>query len=267
MTGARVPLNPSSQWSPADYATNAAFVPALGAAALQLLAPQPGELILDLGCGDGVLTLQIMQSGARVIGLDASEAMVEAARGRGVDAFVADAQALDLADQAARFGQFDAAFSNAALHWMLDPDAVASGVFSVVKPGGRFAGEMGGQGNIATLRNGIRAELVERGYEVPAGDPQWYPSCEEFVRLYACAGFTQIQAQLIARPTPLASGVAAWVKTFRAGWLDVAGVAAADRDSVAAAVEARLRPQLQRPDGSWVADYVRLRFTMRKPAE
>src|SRR5919112_1117910 len=123
-------LNPSSQWSPSDYATNAAFVPALGAAALE----------------------------------------------RGIDAFVADAQALDLESQSARFGQFDAAFSNAALHWMLDPDAVASGVFSVLKPGGRFAGEMGGEGNIATLRNGIRAELGERGYAVPGEDPQWYPS-------------------------------------------------------------------------------------------
>src|SRR3954470_2121178 len=103
-------LNPSSQWSPIDYATNAAFVPALGMAALELLAPQPGELILDLGCGDGVLTRRIIDAGARVIGLDASENMVEAARGRGVDAFVADAQALDLEEQAVRFGQFDAAF-------------------------------------------------------------------------------------------------------------------------------------------------------------
>ncbi|HYE26815.1 MAG TPA: methyltransferase domain-containing protein [Allosphingosinicella sp.] len=262
-----MPLNPSSQWSPSDYATNAAFVPALGAAALELLAPQPGELILDLGCGDGVLTAQIMASGARVIGLDASEAMVEAARSRGVDAFVADAQALDLGDQAVRFGQFDAAFSNAALHWMLDPDAVASGVFGLLRPGGRFVGEMGGKGNVATLRAGIRAELAERGYQVPAEDPQWYPSCEEFVRLYACAGFTEIKAHLIPRPTELPAGVAAWVRTFRAGWLDVAGVAEADRDSVAAAVEARLEPQLQRPDGRWVADYVRLRFAMRKPVE
>ena len=260
-------LNPSSQWSPSDYATNAAFVPALGAAALELLAPQAGELIVDLGCGDGALTQKIVDSGARAIGLDASEAMVEAARGRGIDAFVADAQALDLEGQSARFGQFDAAFSNAALHWMLDPDAVACGVFAVLKPGGRFAGEMGGEGNIATLRDGIRAELTERGYAVPTEDPQWYPSCEEFVRLYACAGFTGIQVWLIPRPTPLPAGVAAWVKTFRAGMLDVAGVLPADRDEVAAAVEARLQPKLQQPDGSWIADYVRLRFTMRKPAE
>src|SRR3954464_10488893 len=238
-------VNPSSSWSPTDYAANAGFVPALGGPALALLDPKPGEMILDIGCGDGVLTQKIMASGGRVIGLDASGEMVEAARGRGVDAFVADAQALDLEDQANRFGQFDAAFSNAALHWMLDPDAVASGVFSVLKPGGRFAGEMGGIGNIATLRGGIRDELVARGYSLPADDPQWYPSVEEFVRLYACAGFTRIEAHLIPRPTPLPSGVAAWVKTFRAGWLDVAGVPAEARDEIAAAVEERLAPRLR----------------------
>ena len=258
-------VNAASSWSPTDYATNAAFVPALGAAAFTLLNPQPGELILDIGCGDGALTAKIAAAGARVIGLDASEEMVEAARCRGIDAFVADAQALDLDSQASRFGQFDAAFSNAALHWMLDPDAVACGVFSVLRRGGRFVGEMGGSGNIATLRDGIRAELTLRGYPVPAADPQWYPSVEEFKRLYACAGFVDIQAQLIPRVTPLATGVAAWVRTFRSGWLDVAQVPRAAHGEVAGAIEARLAPQLQLPDGSWFADYVRLRFAMRKP--
>lgn len=257
--------NPSSRWSPVDYACNAAFVPALGAAALDMLDPKPGELILDLGCGDGVLTERIAAAGARVIGLDASPEMVEAARARGVDAFVADAQALDLASQALRFGQFDAAFSNAALHWMLDPDAVAAGVFQVLRPGGRFVGEMGGKGNIAALRAGIRDELTERGYPVPAEDPQWYPAVEEFVRLYACAGFAGIQAHLLGRPTPLPTGVSGWVKTFRSGWLEVAQVPASERETVAAAIEARLQPLLQQPDGSWQADYVRLRFAMRKP--
>jgi SAM-dependent methyltransferase len=260
-----VSVNSSSVWSPADYASNAAFVPKLGAAALALLDPQPGEMIVDLGCGDGALTLQIMASGARAIGLDASRGMVEAARARGVDAFVADAQALDLDSQAARFGQFDAAFSNAALHWMLDPDAVASGVFALLRSGGRFAGEMGGEGNLAALRRALREELVARGYPVPAEDPQWYPSPEEFTRLYACAGFAEIEAQLIPRPTPLPSGLAGWVLTFRAGMLDVAGVPDAERPAVAAAVEARLEDQLRLADGSWSADYVRLRFKMRKP--
>jgi SAM-dependent methyltransferase len=259
-----VSVNASSCWSPTDYAANAAFVPALGAAALALLDPRPGEIILDLGCGDGALTVQIAAAGAKVIGLDASEAMVEAARARGVDAFLADGQALD--GQASRFGQFDAAFSNAALHWMLDPDAVAGGIFSMLRPGGRFAGEMGGENNVAILRRGVREELQARNYPVPADDPQWYPGIEEFVRLYGCAGFVSVQAQLIPRPTPLPAGVKGWVKTFRSGWLDVAMVPEWERDDIAAAVERRVQPLLQQPDGSWLADYVRLRFTMGKPA-
>jgi SAM-dependent methyltransferase len=260
-----VTLNPSSRWSPADYATNAAFVPALGSPVLEQLAPQPGEFILDVGCGDGTLTAKIAEAGARVIGLDASCEMVEAARARGVDAFVADAEALDLEHQAIRFGAFDAVFSNAALHWMLDPDSVAAGIYQVLRPGGRFVGEMGGAGNLIAIRGALRAELTARGYPVPAEDPQWYPTIEEFVRLYGCAGFIQVHAQLIARPTPLPAGVAGWVRTFRSGWLDVAEVPEAARDEVAAAVEARLAPALRQPDGSWIADYVRLRFAMRKP--
>jgi len=260
-------VNVASRWSPADYAQNAGFVPALGAAALALLDPQPGELVLDIGCGDGILTQQIVGAGARVIGLDASPEMVEAARAKGIDAFVADAQALDIDAQSGRFGQFDAAFSNAALHWMLNPAAVAHGVFALLRPGGRFAGEMGGEGNVAILRRGIREELVERGYSVPAEDPQWYASIAEFSQVYREAGFTDIEATLIDRPTPLPTGISGWVKTFRAGWLDVAGVPKELHDEIAQAVERRLARELRNEDGSFFADYIRLRFKMRKPEE
>ncbi len=173
-------VNRASRWSAADYARNAAFVPALGEPALALLDPQPGELILDLGCGDGALTARIAESGARVIGLDSSPEMVDAARARGIDAFVADAETLGLDGQAERFGRFDAVFSNAALHWMLDAGAVARGVFALLREGGRFVGEMGGAGNLALMRGALRAELEGRGYAVPASDPQWYASVEAF---------------------------------------------------------------------------------------
>ena len=251
--------NAASKWSPKDYATNAAFVPALGAPVLELLDPKPGERILDLGCGDGVLTEKIVAAGAAVVGVDASADMIEAARARGLDARVMDGQALTFDSD------FDAVFSNAALHWMLEPEAVARGVYRALRAGGRFVGEMGGQGNIATLRAGIRAELTERGYKLPADDPQFYASVEEFTRIYEAAGFADIDARIIPRETPLPNGVVLWVLTFRAGWLDVAGVPDEEREDIAQAVERRLAPKLQRPDGSWFADYVRLRFTMRKP--
>jgi trans-aconitate methyltransferase len=254
-------VNLANRWSPTDYARNAAFVPALGDEALRLLNPQPGELILDLGCGDGSLTRRIVEAGANAIGIDSSEEMVEAARARGIDAFVGDAEAMDLG----RFGAFDAVFSNAALHWMLDADAVASGVFKALRPGGRFVGEMGGEGNLAALRRALRDELTQRGYEMPAQDPAWYAGVEEFTRLYCVAGFSEVRAELIGRSTPLPGGVADWVKTFRAGVMDMAMVPEWERDDIAGAVEARVAPALRQADGTFCADYVRLRFAMKRP--
>ena len=250
----------TSQWNAADYARVGSFVPELGAAALDLLDPRPGEHILDVGCGDGALTRKIIERGASVVGVDDSVDMIDAAKAAGLDAYRLDAAQM-------RFdAEFDAAFSNAALHWMPAKEAVAAAIFRALKPGGRFAGEMGGEGNIAVLRSGIRAELTARGYPVPAEDPQWYASPEQFRAVYAAAGFADIDAEIIPRETELASGIAEWVKTFRAGWLDAAQVPEADRDEVAAAIERRLEPRLRRSDGSWFADYVRLRFIMRKPS-
>lgn len=252
--------NPTSRWVAADYAANAGFVPALGAPVLDLLAPQAGERILDLGCGDGVLTARIAEAGAQVVGVDASDTLIAAARAQGLDARLMDGQAL------AFDAEFDAAFSNAALHWMLDGAAVARGVFAALKPGARFVGEMGGDGNIATLRAALYAELSARGYFAPAADPQWYPTLAAFTEIYAAAGFTDIEARLIPRPTPLPTGVTGWLRTFRAGFMDVAGVPDAEQPAIAQAVEDRLADAFRQPDGTWIADYVRLRFSMRKPA-
>lgn len=252
-------INTASRWDPASYATNAAFVPALGAPVLALLDPQPGERILDLGCGDGVLTEKLVAAGAEVFAIDASPAMVEAARARGLDAHVQDGQSLDYAPE------FDAIFSNAALHWMLDAHAVARGAFTALRPGGRFVGEMGGRGNIATLRRALRQAIADMGYVPPADDPQWYPSVEEFTEVYAAAGFTGIQAALIDRPTPLPGGSRDWFRTFRAGFLDTTGVPEPERDDLATRAAAIAETTLRQPDGLVVADYVRLRFAMRKP--
>ena len=241
----------TSQWDPADYARVGGFVAELGQAALDLLDPQPGEHVLDVGCGDGTLTEKILERGAGVVGIDNSPSMVGAARRRGLDARLMDAADL-------RFSEaFDAVFSNATLHWVLAKERAARAIWFALKPGGRFGGEMGGEGNLAKLRQALDDELVARGFGPPTYAANWYPAVEEFVELYESVGFRDVDARLVERPTPLEHGVAAWVLTFRAGWLDRAGVPHDERQGIADAAAARV--------GSHQADSVRLRFMMRKP--
>ncbi|MBA2772117.1 MAG: methyltransferase domain-containing protein [Sphingomonas sp.] len=242
----------TSDWDAANYSRVGGFVAELGEAALDLLDPQPGEHILDIGCGDGTLSEKIVQRGAAVVGIDNSISMIGAAKARGLDARFMDAADL-------RFSEaFDAAFSNATLHWVLDKERAARAIWFALKHGGRFAGEMGGDGNLARLREALDDVLVTRGFGPPTYAANWYPEVEEFVAVYEQAGFNDVDARLIQRPTLLEHGVAAWVTTFRKGWLDRADVPEEERADIAAAVADRV--------GSNVADYVRLRFIMRKPA-
>ena len=84
----------AQSWDPARYAENARFVSDLGMPVVELLSPQPGERILDLGCGDGALTARLVALGCDVVGVDSSPEMVAAARARGVDARVVDGHLL-----------------------------------------------------------------------------------------------------------------------------------------------------------------------------
>ena len=242
----------TSKWNAADYARVGSFVAELGTAALDLLDPRAGERILDIGCGEGTLTKRIAERGSTVLGIDNSPEMIAAARANGVDAILLAAEDLQF------FNEFDAAFSNATLHWVLEKEQAARAIFRALKPGGRFAGEMGGEGNLEKLREALDEELVIRGYVAPVEASNWYASPEEFAAVYEAAGFGEIDARLIERPTVIDHGVAEWVTTFRRGWLDRAGVPEAERAEIGAAVADRV--------GSNVADYVRLRFIMRKPA-
>ena len=242
----------TSKWDASDYARIGSFVAELGGAALDLLDPKPGERILDIGCGEGSLTKRIMERGATVLGVDSSPEMVAAARAKGVDALLLAAEDMQF------FAEFDAAFSNATLHWVLQKEQAARAIFRALKPGGRFAGEMGGEGNIARLQQVLDEEMILRGYIPPTEAHNWYPAPEEFAAIYEAAGFQAIDARLIQRPTPLAHGIAAWVTTFRKGWLERAGVPEEERLELAESVAERF--------GGGPADYVRLRFIMRKPA-
>ena len=239
-------------WDAGRYASNARFVAELAAPVVELLAPRPGERILDLGCGDGALTEQLAAAGCRLVGVDSSPAMVEAARARGLDARLMDGQAL------AFEAEFDAVFSNAALHWMGDPDAVIAGVRRALRRGGRLVGEFGGHGNVAAITVALMAVLAARGLDRAGAIPWYFPTAEAYALKLRSHGFAIDRIELIARPTPLPTDMAGWLETFAGpffGRLPVE-LRAAARDDVLAL----LAPCLRDERGCWTADYVRLRF-------
>jgi trans-aconitate methyltransferase len=240
------------RWDPETYARHGRFVSDLGAGVVELLAPRPGERILDVGCGDGALTATIAAAGAEVVGVDASEEQVAAARMRGLDARVARAEALPFA------AEFDAVFSNAALHWMRDADGVLASVHRALRARARFVAEMGGAGNVAAIRMALAEALERRGRNGRAIDTLFLPTAEEYrVRLEA-HGFVVRTIELFARPTPLPGDLSAWLETFAQAFLRA--VPDADRGRLIEEVSTALRPRLFDPDRGWVADYVRLRF-------
>jgi len=241
-------------WDPQAYEKNGAFVYGMAGGVLEWLAPQPKERILDLGCGDGQLTQRIAASGSHVMGVDASPDMVAAARVHGIAADHADAEALPYGDKS-----FDAVFSNAALHWVRDQDAMMAEVHRVLKPGGRFVAEMGGHGNIAAIRVALMAVLTRHGYGDREDGVNYYPTPQGYTERLKRHGFHVQQIALIPRATPLAeSGMAGWLRTFRRGVLD--GLPVALRDTVVEETVVLLAPALRDEEGNWTGDYVRLRF-------
>lgn len=245
------------RWDPERYARNAPFVPELGEPLIDLLQPRPGEKILDLGCGDGVLTEKIAAAGARVVGVDSSPDQVAAARARGLDARVADGQALDF--EAA----FDGVVSNAALHWMRAPDAVIEGVWRALRPGGRFVGEMGGAGNVARITAALTAALERRGIDGPAANPWFFPTPEDYTGRLRSRGFQVVHMDLFERPTPLPGELGGWLETFAESFLFC--LPADERPAFIAEVAEALAGPLRDEQGCWHVDYVRLRFAACKP--
>ncbi len=242
-------------WQPDIYDRNARFVSDLGSPVLAMLQPSPGERILDLGCGDGVLTEKIAASGAIVVGVDASEAMVAAARQRGIDARLANGHSM-------RFErEFDAVFSNAALHWMREPDAVLAAVSRALKPGGRFVAELGGHGCVAAIIVALEAVLARRGINGAAHIPWYFPTAADYRARLERAGFTVDYIELIPRPTPLPTGLEGWLDTFAENLLKP--LQPADRKRAVAEAVELLRPVLCDERERWTADYIRLRFSAR----
>ena len=245
-------MRPSTSWNPESYSKNARFVSDLGEPLLQLLETQPGELILDLGCGDGALTAEIKAAGGTVIAVDASVAQLQAAKRRGLRVLAMDGQQLGLKKK------FDAVFSNAALHWMKRSQAVVEGAASCLKSAGRFIGEFGGKGNVAAIRAALHACLRKRGVDPWSVDPWYYPSPEAYTELLNQCGFNVEYIELIPRPTKLPGDLRDWLEIFAQPFSKA--FFEAQREQYLDEVRSSLAPLIRQPDGVWVADYVRLRF-------
>jgi len=242
-------------WSPERYEKNARFVSDLGMPVVELLAPRAGERVLDVGCGDGVLTAKLVALGCEVVGVDASAEQIAGCCARGLDCRVASGEALPFTHE------FDAVFSNAALHWMRRPDAVIAGVRRALKPGGRFVAEMGGHGCVAMIVAALSAALARRGLDAAAHHPWFFPTAEDYRARLKSQGFRVESIALFPRPTPLPGDVVGWLETFAESFM--VPITPSDRPAFLAEVRDALRPKLADANDQWTADYVRLRFAAR----
>ena len=251
-------MSQAQTWDPERYARNARFVADLGAPVVELLAPQAGERVLDLGCGDGALTKKLVELGCEVVGVDGSPLQIEAAKAAGLDAHVMNGEALTFENE------FDAVFSNAALHWMKRADDTIAGVWRALRPGGRFVAECGGYGCVAKIVAALEAAHAKRGIDSAKHNPWYFPTVEDYGSRLRARGFTIRSIALIPRPTPLPGDVVGWLETFAESYTNA--LAPADRPEFLAEVKTALQPELCDAEGRWTADYVRLRFAADKPA-
>ena len=251
--------NPSNQWDAELYEARHSFVWQYGEDLIELLDPKAGEQILDLGCGPGQLTAKIAERGAHVVGLDASPAMIGQARQNfpQLSFVLQDAAEMQFQEQ------FDAVFSNAALHWMLDREAIVRAVAAALKPGGRFVAELGGRGNIRQIERAL--QTIARRYlgdAIPA-KRTYYPALGEYAAFLETHGLEVTMAVLFDRPTPLEgeAGMENWIRQFKAYYFEALPPELAVK-AIREVVE-ELRP-IAFQEGRWTADYRRLRFICRR---
>lgn len=243
-------MTTAQAWTAHSYDTHARFVSELAGAVVEWLDPRPGERILDLGCGDGVLTAELARSGAKIVGVDSSANFAATCQAKGLDVRLMSGESLTFNDE------FDAVFSNAALHWMPGATAVATGVFRALKSGGRFVAEFGGHGNVAAICTAMRAVGLRRGGDMAIANPWYFPAPAIYQQVLERAGLTVRRIGLFPRPTPLPTGMAEWLKLFRKPFFEQF---AGEEEAALAETVDLLRPALCDALGNWTADYVRLR--------
>lgn len=251
-------------WNATLYDNKHSFVSKFGEEVVALLDAQPGERILDAGCGTGDLAALIAETGASVTGVDSSAEMVEKARKK----FPAiDFEVAGLTDHV-KENHYDAIFSNATLHWVSDNKKAASCFLKSLKPGGRLVVEFGGKGNIEGVINAINKTLEKFGYPQNRNLQSWYfPSIAEYTTVLEDAGFTPTFATLFERPTPLKSnqsGIKDWIRMFGEKFFE--GIDDDDKELIIEEIQESLRP-IHFRDDNWYADYVRVRFVAIKKSQ
>ncbi len=248
-------------WDAALYDSRHSFVWQRGAELLDLLNPRPGEFILDLGCGPGRLTERIAAAGAETLGLDSSPEMIREAikLHPGLRFEVGDGRDFNFNRR------FDAVFSNAALHWIREPERVVHSIAKSLRPEGRFVAEFGGKGNISRVVEAFYLVLRETGFAAgPQANPWYFPSIAEYSAVLERHGLETTLAELFSRPSPLEDGRAGlrnWLKVF--GGAFCSRVPEERREEFTRRVETLLEPALFH-EGTWVLDYRRLRVVAVK---
>ncbi|MFZ3037412.1 MAG: class I SAM-dependent methyltransferase [Rugosibacter sp.] len=243
-------------WNASEYVKHASFVPTMANDVMGLLDPKEGEVILDVGCGDGELTQKLQEKGCSVIGIDSSPSMIETAKNRGIESYVMDGHNIPYQNK------FDAVFSNAALHWLTQPERAIKGAYLALKVNGRFVAEFGGKGNIAALLKAMQEVFEENADFGQFHMPWFFPSVEEYQGLLEQAGFHVKYIELIPRPTPLKSGVEKWLEIFAEGI--TSHLSQEQKTVFLGSVKNKLLSVLFTEQSGWVADYVRLRFEATK---
>ena len=248
-----------SKWDAGLYDDKHSFVWKMAEGLLELLAAQPGERILDIGCGTGHLTAKIAASGAEVTGMDRSAEMVRQAR----EAYpeirfeVADATNIPLE------GGFDAVFSNATLHWIKEPEKVVAEISRLLKPDGRLVAEFGGHGNVGLLLEAMERAWSRLKLTGAMASPWYFPSLAEYARVLEKHGMAVTYGLLFERPTPLEEGedgLRNWLTMFCGEILE--GLTEKQRDEFIGETVREARAKLFQGN-QWVLDYCRLNWQLK----
>jgi len=240
----------TNSWNADRYNKHAHFVSELALPVVDLLDPQEDERILDLGCGEGTLGLEITKQGAEVYGIDLSPEMVTQARANGLEAEVMSVTQMPFE------GEFDAVFSNAMLHWVREPEQAVAMIAKALKTGGRFVAEFGGRGNVHHIVEAMRSVFAAHPAYGKFDDFWFFPTPEAYTQILEEAGFAVAYIELIPRPTCI-DDIAHWLALFTNGVTE--HLNQSQTEQFRAEVREILAGSLYTQKDGWVADYVRLR--------